>query len=127
TPLFEVEDLQILLRDTHHTGVDDAGDLLRLLLIGEDQLGAQALVQRTVAPGAGEDEGDGGQHVHPLQDPQHVGPAEGAVAVLFTHLAGTAGVPVLPAIITTAIASPLGASPEALAGAVLGAPRFAGL
>ena len=95
-PLPEVKHLEILFRDAFHPGIDDLFDLLRFLRLGQAHPRAVALVEGAVAAGAGEDEGDGRQHLLPLQELEHLRPAEGAVLVLRARRAAApAGIPAL--------------------------------
>ena len=85
--LTEVQHLEILFWNALHALVDDLYDLGALL--GRRQLfaGAQTLKQRAVAPRAGENEHDGGEHVLPLQRGDDLWPAHRAYLVLSPHTA----------------------------------------
>ena len=80
-PAPEAEDVQVIRGDVLGGLVDAPGDDALFLLGGQPQPGGDALGHGGVAAGAGEDEGDGGQEVLPVQagdDLRAAGLADGA-------------------------------------------------
>ena len=90
-PVAVAEDFEVFFRDGGDVGVDDVFDAVGFFWGGEVDAGAEALGEGAVASDAGEDEGDGWQHVVGCEDGGDFGSAEGSV-VEFWWLCGVVGV-----------------------------------